>query len=42
MGEVVTVKTSFNEGDEANFVVGDILMGVNRGRRFGTQRCSTE
>ena len=33
-GEVVTVKTSFNEGDEANFVVGDILMGVNRGRRF--------
>ncbi len=33
-GEVVTVKTSFNESDEANFVVGDILMGVNRGRSF--------
>ena len=33
-GEVVTVKTTFNEGDEANYVVGDILMGVNRGRSF--------
>ena len=33
-GDVVTVKTSFNEGDEANFVAGDILMGVNRGRNF--------
>ena len=31
---MVTVKTSFNEGDEANFVAGDILMGVNRGRNF--------
>ena len=30
----MTVKTSFNEGDEANFVAGDILMGVNRGRNF--------
>ena len=33
-GEVVTVKTTFNESDEANYVVGDILMGVNRGRSF--------
>ena len=33
-GDMVTVKTSFNEGDEANFVAGDILMGVNRGRNF--------
>ena len=33
-GDMVTVKTNFNEGDEANFVAGDILMGVNRGRRF--------
>ena len=33
-GDVVTVKTNFNEGDEANFVAGDILMGVNRGRNF--------
>ena len=33
-GEVVTVKTTFNEGDEAHYVVGDILMGVNRGRSF--------
>ena len=33
-GDVVTVKTNFNEGDEANFVAGDILMGVNRGRSF--------
>ena len=33
-GETVTVKTNFNEGDEANYVVGDILMGVNRGRNF--------
>ena len=31
---MVTVKTNFNEGDEANFVAGDILMGVNRGRNF--------
>ncbi len=30
----MTVKTTFNEGDEANYVVGDILMGVNRGRSF--------
>ena len=33
-GDVVTVKTAFNESDEANYVVGDILMGVNRGRNF--------
>ena len=33
-GEVVTVKTTFNESDEANYVVGDLLMGVNRGRSF--------
>ena len=31
---MVTVKTTFNESDEANYVVGDILMGVNRGRNF--------
>lgn len=34
LGGKVTVKTTFNEDDEANFVVGDILMGVNRGRAF--------
>ena len=33
-GDVVTVKTTFNESDEANYVVGDIVMGVNRGRNF--------
>ncbi|MDD3347141.1 ATP-dependent helicase [Oscillibacter sp.] len=33
-GELLTVKTTFNESDEANYVVGDILMGVNRGRNF--------
>ena len=33
-GEVVTVKTTFNESDEANYVVGDIMMQVNRGRSF--------
>ncbi len=33
-GEVVTIKTNFNESDEANYVVGDIVMGVNRGRNF--------
>ena len=33
-GDTVTVKTNFNEGDEANYVAGDILMGVNRGRKF--------
>ncbi len=33
-GELVTVKTAFNEDDEANYVVGDIMMGVHRGRAF--------
>ena len=33
-GDVVTIKTTFNESDEANYVAGDILMGVNRGRNF--------
>ena len=33
-GEKVAVRTLFSESDEANFVVGDILMGVNRGRSF--------
>ena len=33
-GDTVTVKTTFNEADEANYVVGDIVMGVNRGRNF--------
>ena len=33
-GDVVTVKTTFSESDEANYVAGDILMGVNRGRNF--------
>ncbi len=33
-GEVVRIKTTFNEGDEANFVTGDIMMGMNRGRNF--------
>ena len=30
-GQVVTVKTCFNEGDEANFVVGQIMMNYRRG-----------
>ena len=33
-GAKIGVKTTFNETDEANFVVGDILMGVHRGRAF--------
>ncbi|MCI2055853.1 MAG: UvrD-helicase domain-containing protein [Oscillibacter sp.] len=33
-GDKVDVRTVFNESDEANFVVGDILGGVNRGRNF--------
>jgi len=33
-GDTVTIKTTFNESDEANYVVGDIVMGVNRGRNF--------
>lgn len=30
-GEQVTVKTTFNESDEANFVIGQIMMSYNRG-----------
>ena len=33
-GDVVTVKTTFNEGDEANFVVGQIMMSYNRGANW--------
>jgi DNA helicase-2/ATP-dependent DNA helicase PcrA len=33
-GERVAVRTTFNESDEANFVVGDILTDVSRGRHF--------
>ena len=33
-GEPVHIRTVFNEGDEASFVAGDILMGVHRGRHF--------
>jgi DNA helicase-2/ATP-dependent DNA helicase PcrA len=33
-GEKVQVRTVFNEGEEASFVVGDILGGVSRGRSF--------
>ena len=33
-GEVVTVKTCFNEGDEANYVVGQIMMSYRRGRNW--------
>ena len=33
-GETVTVKTTFSESDEANYVVGEIMMAVNRGRKF--------
>ena len=33
-GETVTVKTTFSESDEANYVVGDIMMAVNRGRKL--------
>ncbi len=33
-GEKVTVKTTFNEGDEANFVVGQIMMNYNRGANW--------
>lgn len=33
-GEVVTVKTCFNEGDEANYVVGQIMMNYRRGRNW--------
>ena len=30
-GEKVLIKTTFNEGDEANFVVGQVMMNYNRG-----------
>ena len=33
-GQKVSVRTEFDENDEANFVVGDILGGVSRGRAF--------
>ena len=33
-GEKITVKTTFNEGDEANFVAGQILMAYNRGHNW--------
>ncbi|BAK99317.1 ATP-dependent DNA helicase PcrA [Oscillibacter valericigenes Sjm18-20] len=33
-GDKVSIRTNYSEADEANFVVGNILMQVNRGRRF--------
>ena len=33
-GDLVTIKTAFNEGDEANFVVGQIMMNYNRGANW--------
>lgn len=33
-GEVVTVKTTFNESDEANYVVSGIITAANQGRNF--------
>ena len=33
-GDPVTVKTCFNESDEANFVVGDIMTAYNRGANW--------
>ncbi|MEG2175656.1 MAG: 3'-5' exonuclease [Oscillibacter sp.] len=33
-GDPITVKTTFNESDEANYVVGDMLMGMQQGRNF--------
>ena len=33
-GEIVTIKTTFNESDEANFVVGQIMMSYNRGANW--------
>ena len=33
-GDKVTIRTNYSEADEANFVVGDIMMQVNRGRKF--------
>ena len=34
-GELVTVKTTFHEGDEANFVLGQIMTHYRRGGRWG-------
>ena len=34
-GELVTVKTTFNESDEANFVLGQIMMYYRRGGNWG-------
>lgn len=33
-GEAVAVRTLFNESDEANFIVGDIMTEVSRGKHF--------
>ncbi len=33
-GDKITIKTAFNEGDEANFVVGQIMMNYNRGANW--------
>ena len=33
-GDKVLIKTNFNEGDEANFVVGQVMMNYNRGRNW--------
>ena len=33
-GDKITIKTAFNEGDEANFVVGQIMMDYNRGANW--------
>ena len=34
-GELVTVKTTYNESDEANFVLGQIMMYYRRGGKWG-------
>ena len=33
-GDKVLIKTNFNEGDEANFVVGQVMMNYNRGMNW--------
>ena len=33
-GDVVTIKTAFNESDEANYIVGQIMMNYNRGANW--------
>ena len=35
LGELVTVKTTYNESDEANFVLGQIMMYYRRGGNWG-------